>query len=169
MAFLDFEQDEYTKEVAEEVLFALRELVLRCKTPRIILEVLRRVHNIAEGFNSKWKSAGPVRQVCQVVEKAMTQSSGKKSKVYQSGLALLKDLSSYKALKENKLNREPLGVIRKLRGARDEVDYPGAKRLHLDENQYIDLMERLADTADIQEVLSIEEQIKEMGYEPNVQ
>lgn len=175
LTFLDFEQDEYSIEVADETLLMLRELVFHSKVPTIILEVLRRAKSIADSFNSKWKDEEQVRLICQMVEKAIQYSNKKKSRVYQSGLALLKDVSSYKSLKENKLNKEPLSAIRKLRGrGREEVDadVPDAKRPCLAEEEdemYIGLMETLASSTDTEQILNIESQIEEMGYEPHIQ
>ena len=171
LAFLDFEQDDYSIEVGEEALLMLREVVVHCKVSTIRLEVLRRVKSIADSFNSEWKEMEQVELVCQVVEKAMHRCN-KRSRVYQSGLALLKDISSYQSLKDNKLNQGPLNAIRKLRG-RDEVDadvmVPEAKRHEEEGDRYLSLMETLASSTDPEQILSIESQIEEMGYEPHIQ
>ena len=173
LAFLDFEQDEYSIEVAEEALYLLREVVLRCKTSTIILEALRRIKSIADNFNERWDKMEQVQLVSQIVENAI-QNSRKRSRVYQSALALLKDLSLYESLKAKKLNKEPLSVIAKLRGD-DQVDAdvqpPEAKRQHLSEDEgdkYISLMESLANSEGTEEILHIENQIQELGYEPNI-
>lgn len=174
LAFLDFEQDEYMLEVSAETLLVLREIVHQCKVPTINLKVLRRVKAITDSFNSKWKGVDQVQVVCQIVERAVLNSNRKRSRVFQSGLALLKDLSSYKALKAKKWNEEPLSVIRMLR-SREEVDADEPtpnKRPHVEEDveeKYLSLMETLAHTTDTDKILEIEQQIEEIGYEACIQ
>lgn len=176
LGFLDFDLDEYSKEVGEEMLLVLREMVVHCREALIGLEVIRRLKSLADCFNAIW-SEEEVKLACEIAEKAIRSPLRKRSKLYQSGMAALKDLSQYKTLKENKLYRVPLGTIKGLRGGKDDVDAPGPsppKRPCLvegedDDDKYHQLMEDLANSTDPELSLSIESQIEEMGYEPNIQ
>lgn len=171
LRFLDFEEDEYAMEVSEEVVLMLREVVAFCKVPVIIMEVIRRLKEIANSFNSSWDKEH-VELVCDVIYQAIKDPSKKRSRSYQSGLALLKDLSSYKSLKENELAKVARGTIRKLY-AMDETDAPPEmKRARLSEedkdDEYHDLLVQLPDLTDTQDILDMENRIRELGYEPSV-
>lgn len=172
IAFLDFEQDEYTKEVSLEMLTMLREIGIRCRVAFIGLEVIRRLKSIADCFNSTW-DVEEMKLVCNLVGKLMRDSRQKRSnKVYQSGMALLKDLSSYTVVKKNGLNKVPLDTIKKLRGGKDEIDAPSNKRIRTEEDddeKYHRLMEELATSNDPTQILNIEDEIEMMGFEPHIQ
>lgn len=174
VSFLDFEQDEYAIEVGEELLMMLREVVFHCIAKGISMEVIRLIQPIADCFNSQWKEP-QIKLVCQIVERALKVIRNKRSKAYQSGLALLRHLSSYKALEENKLNKIPLNMIKKMCG-RDEVDAdiqpPTNKRPRISEeeedDQHDSLMREWADSTDPEQRLKIESQMGELGYELDV-
>lgn len=180
VAFLDFEQDEYTTEVAEEMVLLLREVALHCKDEIIALEVIRSLKAIAERFHSKWE-AEQVGMVCQLVRTAIDKNHKRRSKPYQSGLAFLKDLSSYKSLKERRLSKVPLDTLKALRGGKDEPDIGErpAKRFRGEdeeqsreedeEDRYHELMEQLADCTDTEQIISFEKEIQSLGYEPLVE
>lgn len=174
--FLDFEEDEYKTEVGREMMLFLRQVIVLYKDPSILLEVLRRLQSVANCFSSQW-SREQVKLVCDIVVMVIKSSSSKRSKVYQSGVALLKDLSNHKAIKERKLHTVPLNAIKSLRAGRDEIDAPpAAKRPHQmeeeeeEEEVYLKLMEELVQTTDLDKVLQIEQKLQELGYdEPYVQ
>lgn len=151
----------------------LQEIVAYCRAARIGLEVLRRLKSVADSFHATWGEED-MKLACQVVEKAIRSPQGKRTKLYQSGMATLKDLSHYKTFKENKLNKVPLDTIKGFRGGKDDIDAPSPKRPHLesgvgDDEEYQQLMEELASSTDPQHMLNIESQIEEMGYEPHIQ
>lgn len=173
---MDFD-DEYTKEVGKEMMLLLQEIVAYCRAAHIGLEVLRRLKSVADSFHETWERED-VKLACQVVEKAIQSPHGKRSKLYQSGIATLKDLSHYKAFKDNKLNIVPQNTIKGFRGGKDYIDGPPPKRPCLepegqdgisDDDKYQRLMEDLASTTDTQKMLNIESQVEEMGYEPQIQ
>ena len=180
LAFLDFEQDEYAMEVAEEMTLLLREVALHCKDEILTLEVIRILKAIADSFNSEWE-AEQVTTVCQLVLAAIGKNHKRRSKPYQSGLAFLKDLSSYKSLKARHLSKEPLNTIKALRGGRgrDEPDMgePLNKRPRMEdegdmedkEDRYHELMEKLADCTDTEQILRLEGEVQSLGYEPLIQ
>ncbi len=173
LAFLDFEQDEYAMEVAEEMMHLLREMAVRCKAPTTTLEIIRALKSMAESFNSQWEAA-QVKDVCQLVLTAIRGNHNRRSKSYQSALAFLKDLSSYKPLKE--VSKEPLKALKSLRTAKDETDTgePPSKRPHTEEeeemeDQYHELMEQLADCTDPEQALNLEREIESLGCDVHVQ
>ena len=129
--------------------------------------------------------------VTDVMEKLVYKHTGKKSAVRQSSLALLKDLCGYRynSRRARKLVQIPRGVLRRADmipgggrgGGRDETDAgpddggeiepPAVKKMAVvdkEEEQYKDALERLADSRDPEEVSAIENEIRELGYEPNV-
>ena len=179
LAFLDFEQDEYTIEVTDDMIFLLSEVAVRCKGATIALEMIRSLKSMADSFNSKW-NAEQVKRVCQVVLNVVKGGRHtRRSKPYQSGLAFLKDLSSYPSLRERRLTRDPFNAIKMLRGGRDETDtgeVPPSKRLRADseqeedgEDRYHQLMEELASCTDPQQAIDLHDQIDGMGYDSQVQ
>lgn len=174
VSFLDFDLDEYTKEVGEELLMLFIEIVARCREAVVGLEVLRRLNAVADRFHVSWEER-EVKLASQVVVKAIGPPHRKRSKLYQSGMATLKNLSQYKNFRENKLNKIPLDAIKGFRSGRDDVDAPSPKRLCMEEEEmseedkYQKLMEDLASSTDTHQMLNIESQLEEMGYEPNIQ
>lgn len=159
--------------MGEELLLVLREIVVHCRAVSVGMEVIRRLKSLADSFNATWREE-EVKMACEIVEKALRNPLGKRSKLYQSGMAALKDFSRYKTLKENRLSRVPLNTIKGLRGGKDDVDAgpSPAKRPCLeddDDDKYHQLMEDLASSTDPEVTLSIESQIEGLGYEPHIQ
>lgn len=173
IGFLDFEQDAYTEEVGLEVLVLLREIVAHCRVAFVGLEVIRHLKSVADSFNTTWGEE-EVKLACEIVEKAIRNPHSKRSKLYQSGIAVLKDFSMNKTLKENKLHKMPLDTIKRFRGGREEtdapsIDAPPSKRPCDTDEKYHQLMEDLATSTDPEKILNIEEKIEELGYEPHIQ
>ena len=174
VSFLDFDLDDYAKEVGEELLLLFMEIVAHCRAGMVGLEVLRRLNGVADRFHSMWEGR-EVELACQVVKKAIGRPHGKRSKLYQSGMATLKDMSQYKNFKENQLYKIPVAAIKGFRSGRDDTDAPSPKRPCLEEepsseeDKYQKLMEDLASSTDAHQILNIEAQIQDMGYEPHVQ
>lgn len=175
--FIDVE-DEYDIKVGEELMLLFKEIILHCKDPSISLEVIRRLKAIADCFHGKWKK-NEVELACEVICISMqdARTKSKRSRVNQSGLALLKDLSTDRVLKKRKLHLVPQNTIKKLL-AREETDagvqdaeQPPSKRPHLEseEDKYLELMETLAQTSNPEETLAVEQKLQAMGYEPHVQ
>lgn len=176
VGFLNFEEDLYTQDVAWELLALLREITMHMHSSAqlVSLEVIRWLDSMMECFAAKWERKD-VELLCMVIKAAMPKH--KRSKVYQSGMALLKDLALNKALKEKKLHQIPLDVIRRQHGGgKDYIDAPDAKRPHLltqqeedADDKYHQLMLDLASSSDTKQIPEIERQIEEMGCETNVQ
>ena len=153
----------------------LREVAMHCPAAAIGLEVIRILKSMAECFNKTWDEED-VKLVCEIAQNTIQSQHRKKSKVYQSGMALLKDLCFYKSLKQNKLQKIPLDTLKKFRAGKDSVDAPDAKRPRQDDShdedideKYQQLMEDLASSTDPEEERAIETQITELGYEPLIQ
>lgn len=172
VGFLNFEEDLYTQEVAWELLALLREITMYSSAQLVSLEVIRWLNSMMECFAAKWERK-EVELLCMVTKAAMTKR--KRSKAYQSGMALLKDLALNKALKEKKLHQIPLDVIKRQHGGKDDIDAPDTKRPHLltqqedTDDKYHQLMIELASSSDPKRIPEIEKQIEEMGCEANVQ
>lgn len=180
VCFLDVEADQYAEEVGKELMLLLQQVVGHCKEPTVTLEVIRRLKSIAERFHREWREER-VQLMCDVIKVAMHGgSSSKRSRVFQSGLALQKDLSMYSTLKERKLHTIPQDVIKKMRATREETDAgpptkrprrgDGLQEEEADEmDKYLELMEELVVTSDPDKTLEIEGELETMGYVTYVQ
>lgn len=184
VCFLDVEADQYEEDVGKELMLLLQQIAGHCKDPTITLEVIRRLKSVAEQFHGEWGEER-VQLMCNVVKVAMHGGPrSKKSRVFQSGLALLKDLSRYSFLKEHDLHTIPQQVIKTMRAAREETDtgmqeLPEAKRSRQEDGQqeegdgeedkYLELMEELVDTTNPERTLEIEGELETMGCIPYVQ
>lgn len=185
VSFVDFEADGYLSDVGKEMILLLREIA-HCKETAIALEVFRRLQVVAECFKVDWK-VEEVKLICDVVEVALhATGSSHHSKVYQSGMALLKDQTQALNKTENKKKMIPVHTMKRLResmkrkehGAQEETDEglvtdsddgKASKRPRQEDDEYFDLMEKLGETSNWELVTQIESQLEEMGYEPFVQ
>lgn len=180
VSFINPELDNYLPEVGRELMVYFDQLVAYCNYPVVLLEVIRRLKILADAFHHQW-SKGDVEQISKLVRKTM-QGVGKRSKVYQSAAALLKDLSMYSVLKKKDLHNIPIDYLKGLRGTDlvdGDTDLPSAKRFredraptadesNVDDDRYLELMEQLSTSEDSQEVERIETELSKMGYEPNI-
>ena len=132
ISFINFETDTYRPEVGTELLAFFSKLATYCDDAEINLEVIRQFKFILEKFDPSW-SGQDVELVANTLY-AMTGTFTKRSRVFQSAVALLKDLTRSKALRSNKLHTIPLELLkdiqqegrnkRKREGGNDDVDYP---------------------------------------------
>ena len=130
VSFINFETDSYRPEVGSELIAFLSKLSTYCVNPEINLEVIRQFKFILETFDSSWS-----KQEVEVVGNtlcAMTKTFEKRSKTFQSALALLKDIGKNRALRSKKLHTIALELMqdinqregRRKRVAGDYVDLP---------------------------------------------
>ena len=184
VSFINPEVDRYLPEVGTEIIDYFDQLVAHCNEPTIVLEVLRRLKILADSFNRQWKEAD-VKQISRVSEHVLARAKSKRSRLYQSSIALLKDLSTYSALRENGFDKIPMKCVRDLRRVDftdsgppetkkrrtdmgEEAGGPPPVRDADDEDRYLDLMEKLSECKEPQEEEAIEEELTSMGYEPNI-
>ena len=182
VSFINPEIDTYLPEVCVELMAYFDQLVAYCNNPVVLLEVIRRLKILADTFHPQW-SERDVEQISQLSHVAMRGVS-KRSRLYQSATALLKDLSMYGELKRKNLHTIPSDYLKGLREGDlvdGDVEPPAAKRLcedgahgppppntDDDDERYLELMEQLAACEDKREIERIESQLDEMGYEPNI-
>ena len=130
VSFINFETDTYHPQVGTELVAFFSKLATYCADAEINLEVIRQFQFSLEKFDSNWS-----QQEAQLVGNtlyAMTRTFTKHSKVYQSAVALLKDMARNKALQSKKLHSIPLELLKdiqqvkskRMRSAKDDVDFP---------------------------------------------
>ena len=178
VGFIDVEGDEYLEEVGWELMLLFHQIVAHCRDPGVKLEVIRRLKPISDRYQLQWDK-GRVQLLCDVVKMTMFDgSTNRQSRVFQSGVALLKDVSLYPAIRNLNLHHIPQQIIRKMREYREDVDgetnsEPETKKSHITEEhekeQYLKLLEELLDTTDLETTLHIEKKMEELGYTPYVQ
>ena len=178
--FITFSTDAYLPQVGRELTNYLSQVAAHCSDPHVLLEVIRRLKEIADCFHKNWeqKDVELISYTLHgIVERFPQRRRGHVSSVTQSALAVLKDLSSYKDLQQKKLTTIP----RQLLKPTDQIDAaPPAKEPRLDvqegtdvtdastEFNYYDLMQKLAEATDDNTVLQLESQLADLGYEANV-
>ena len=143
VAFINFEMDSYRSEVGSELIALLSKLSTYCGCAEVNMEVIRQFKFVLECFNSSW-STEEVEVVGSTLYN-MTRKFGRRTKTYQSAVALLKDIGSNKALRAKKLHAIPLALLNDInreggkrgRGqiSADEVDVP-AKFLRQDQEEH---------------------------------
>lgn len=176
--------DSYLPEVGAELIAYYEQLVMHCSESSVRLEVLRRLKNLSDVFHEQWtrKDVEQMSQVCKQLLTGVVKRS--RSMVCQSGTALLKDMATYRALKDKGFHNIPVKALRELRGA-DLIDGPPEKRICLNdtieaggpppvvgvassEECYFDLMSQLSQCEDQYKAEVIEEELLQLGYEPDV-
>lgn len=173
--FIDFEKDHYLPDVGRELMAYLQQLVVSCEDASVQMEVIRRLKSMCDAFSTEFTKED-VEEVTTVTGIMLDRVSTKKrSKLYQSSVALLKDMAvTFKAKDiQDTLRKE----LKKLK-IREETDTepPPEKQAKLDkegkqqemEDQYLKFMEELSQLTDIEETLTLEAKLQEMGYEPNI-
>ena len=180
--FIDFEKDEYLPDVGRELLSYLRQLVVSCPNPSVQMEVIRRLKSMCDAFKNQF-NAEDVEQAT-LVAKLMVERSNrnKRSRLYQSAVAFLKDLAV--EFKGKGMQDAPAKEIKSLKFIEQTDTEPPAKQARLDEqaeqpmneedieqrndDRYLDIMTKLSECTDVEEALKLEAELIEMGYEPNV-
>ena len=180
--FIDFDKDEYLPDVGRELLSYLRQLVVSCPDPSVQMEVIRRLKSMCDAFKNQF-TAQDVEEATLVAKMMVKRSTrNKRSRLYQSAVAFLKDLAV--EFKEKGMQEAPAKEIKSLK-IKEEIDMgPPAKQARLDQqaelpmteedneemkdDHYLDLMNQLSECTDIEEALKLEAELIEMGYEPNV-
>lgn len=173
--FIDFEKDQYLPDVGRELIAYLQQLVVSCEDASVQMEVIRRLKSMCDAFLTQFTKED-VEQVTTVVRIMVERVKTKKrSKLYQSTVALLKDMAvNFKAkgiqfvlrkeLREPMFREEtdtepPPNKLAKLEGEDEQQKI---------EDRYLDFMEELSVCTDIEKALSLEAKLQEMGYEPNI-
>ena len=184
LGYIDVEEDEYSEEVGWELLLLFHQLVSHSRDPTINLEVIRRIKSIIERFQSQL-DRGRVQLVCDVAKMILHDGSlTRRSSVYLSGMALLKDLVMTLKAGSQGLHNLPQQVMRNLR-SRDDVDSgpveeSRTKKIRMEkeegaefvgegeEPKYARLMDQLLETDDMEKILDLEQKMVDLGYSPYV-
>lgn len=178
--FIDFDKDEYLPDVGRELLSYLQQLVVSCPDPSVQMEVIRRLKSMCDAFKNQFNAEDVENATLLVKLMAKRSSKNKRSRLYQSAVALLKDL----AVEFKGKGAAPAKEIESLK-IREETDAPPpAKQARLDkeaeqpmteediqqinDDHYLDVMKALSECTDVEQALKLEAELIEMGYEPNV-
>ena len=191
--FISFE-DSYLPQVGTELLLLLEKLLAYSHEAGVCLEVIRRVKEVVDGFHSGW-GEDEVQLVCRMTQGLANQQQRPSNKVFQSAVALVKDLSQLMGQRDKHLSNIPKTTIRSLlasrrgrgkKAAQEDVDFdePASKYVATGGNEviesYLSKMEELAQLTEetdgkqpsvsdvMDRCLSIEEEVKKLGFEPNV-
>ena len=171
--FIDFDKDQYLADVGRELLAYLQQLVVNCEDAAVQMEVIRRLKSMCDAFLTQFAKED-VEQVTIVTRVIMARVNTKKrSKLYQSTVALLKDMTvSFKAKGIQEVLKQELKNL-KIREEPDMGEPPDkrAKRERDSEEsdyKYLEIMEKLSECTDTEQALRLEAELHEMGYEPNI-
>ena len=192
--FIDFNREGYLPQVGDEVLKLLFHLAGHEHDPEIYLEIIRYVNDIVNSFVTEWREE-EVEKVCELVKKVVKNQSVRSS-VYQTSLALIKDIAVscsnnicirkiinkyFQQVTEGKTRATiKTNVFEETDNVEsDEEEYkergiPSPKRrrgLGQEENetlQYINKMLQLTTPTTEKDKADVEQEIMEMGFEPNI-
>lgn len=182
--FINLKVDSYHPQVGGELIGFFSSLAPRCADPEINLEVIRQFQSTMESFDSQW-SQSEVTLVTNTLH-AMTASFTKRSGVYRSAVALLKNMSRSKSLASKKLQSIPLERLKEIQQRRqkrrsagdDDVDYKMEKKGGIQEDgggeerdtEFVDFIDRMVELAEASEenVEPLEEAIEDLGYEHDI-
>lgn len=194
VSFINFEMDTYCPQVGSELVAFFSKVATYCNDAEINLEVIRQFQFSMDKFDSNW-SQQEVELVGNTLY-TMTNTFRRGSKVYQSAVALLKNIAKSKALRSKKLHSIPVELLKdiqngknkRMRVGTDDIDLPAKKgRLAIDHSRsleeeeedltlegggvdfvdYINCMVELAEAGD-EKTQQLESKLVEMGYEPNI-
>ena len=184
--FINLEIDDYHHQVGAELIEVYASLAPRCSNATINLEVVRQFQLIMERFDSHW-SEHDVQLVTNTL-RAMTDGDfSTRSKVYQSAVALLKNMSRNKSLVSRKLHSIPLECLKEIQGfskvmrirGKDDVDYKtesASLRTMLGGAEeegstkfayYIDRMVELAEASG-ERARTLEQELEDIDYEHDI-
>ena len=127
--FVNLKVDTYHPQVGAELIGFFSALVPRCSDAEINLEAIRQFQSAMERFDSRW-SQTEVQLVSNTLH-SMTGAFSRRSGVYRSAVALLKNMSRNKSLASKKLHSIPLELLKELqqgryknrRAGNDDVDF----------------------------------------------
>lgn len=182
--FIDFNRNEYLQEVGQEVMTLLFHLAGHKHSADVYLEIVRHVKDIVDSFIAVW-GGEDIKRTCELIKMVMDTTQSVRSSVYQSALALLKDMAKMGKTLKNKSISDTIdgyfqGVVKTTRVKRmyhekEETDYhegpPPAKRECSTGNedqavlQYLDKMLELSESTT---PTSTEDDIIDLGFEPNI-
>ena len=191
--FIDFNDPFYLPSVAMEMVSFLNVFVGYHDDPSLKLEVIRYLSDISNHFQS---SDLDVKEICSMLETIATGHSPRQP-VYQSALALLKDLSLKVPKSDAALIKNAMATVAKQRGGRlamgrrgmEGIDYAGEddeeeeeengeplyKRARLgnkggesNDEIYLEKMATLAELQSQEEREEIEREIVKLGFEANI-
>ena len=196
--FITFKKDShlpvyYLPDVGKELLVYLHHLFLCCNSTSVQMEVIRRVNSMCQALKNEFGEE-EVKLATSVAKTTIERNSqDSSSKPFQSAVAFLKDLVVN--FHEKGLQTAPNVELRRLRD-QEKADTtielePPAKRPRITtdvaiecmdkdktkevpqlkrEMSYLELMEALTKTkcTDIEQILSLEHKLLDMGYEPNI-
>ena len=186
--FIRIPDDSYLPEVGTELLSLLERLLAYSQEAVLQLEVIRRVKEVMDGYHSMWTKK-EVKTVSDMMEDLAKRQNKTNSKVFQSAIALVKDLSQLVGQRDTTLCDIPKATLRSVMasrrrgrqgGGREEVDYDGEQpptkmSLQTSDDYMEEYLEKMAALAQLteetdyaQRCLDIEEEIKLCGYEPNI-
>ena len=188
--FIDFVRDPYLPEVGIEVLKLLSRFVTGYKhEPEVYLEVIRHVRDVVDILLHSWgekekakEGDEEVESVCQLITGIMGDHNVRSS-VYQSALALLKDVvRSSKKYKNGNVQWEFKKYFEKhikdklLIEEQDYAEPPDPKKRCVTEGgevdptirQYLENMLKLGAPKDAKIDKDIEQEIVDLGFEPDI-
>ena len=174
--FIDFEKDQYLTDVGRELLAYLNQLVVSCEDASVQLEVIRRLKSMCDTFQKQFTHED-VEAVTLVAKMIVNRASkNRRSTLYQSGVAFLKDLTI--SFKGKGTHITPSGELKNLKVREEPDSEPPSKRSKQEEEEeeenqeeddkYLEIMEQLSQCTDIEQALRLEAQLLDMGYEPNI-
>ena len=181
VSFLNFTCDSYLPVIGVELMAFYQHLAVYSKSAMVQLEIIRKLKEIADVFHHQWAN-DDVQQIVSVI--GVFTASSPRSKVYQSAVALLRELCEHKYTRKT-INKIPHEAMAKLKRSRqttmtrgqevsDETDMggPPTKKPLLDAtdevDQYLAIMCKLAEAKPVDEAIGLESEVLDLGFEPNV-
>ena len=166
LSYIDVETDEYCQEVGWELVLLYHQVVGHCQDPEVSLEVIRGLKAIGDRYQDQLDRR-MVQLLCDVVRMALQEDNRSElSRVFQSCLAVLKDVSLYPSLRKKSLHHLPQQTLKKMT-ARDDMDgmeEEESKETSHREKEYLRLMTELLEVRELEKTLEIEQQLEDLGF-----
>lgn len=185
LEFIDFNRDEYLHEVGQEIMSLLFHLAGHKHSADVYLEIIRHVKDIVDSFIAVWGEED-MKRTCELLKMLMDAvGQNIRSSVYQSALALLKDMAKMGKKLDNKNISDIIDSyfqglvktrVKRIHHEKEETDYeepPPTKRLcdMEDEDhaalQYLEKMLELGESTTPTRSRT-ENDIVDLGFEPNI-
>ena len=155
----------YLPQVGKELLSLFGQLLAYSHEAVIQLEVIRHVKEIVDAYHKVWKQKR-VRVVCEMMHE-LAKRQGTLNKVYQSAMALVKYIAQLTQHKSEDIKKIPQDIL--------EMMQQACPRERGDEtvDEYLKKMKKLASLTIInndlvEEHVTIEEEIRDLEYEPDI-